>query len=162
MIKSVAIVLALLVIGFGLVFLFPRESDTTTQTSTDRTSREVALDCTTDMATKFHIHPTITIVVNGENQVVPADIGIRGGCMNALHTHDMSGLVHVEAPERRDFTLGDFFAVWEQPFSRNEILSYATDEERQIRVTINGIDVETYEETVLTDKAAIVITYEQK
>jgi len=162
MIKSVAIVLALLIVGFGLVLLFPRESENTVQTTSDRTSREVALDCTTDMATKFHIHPTITIVANGENQVVPADIGIRGGCMNALHTHDMSGLVHVESPERRDFTLGDFFAVWEQPFTRNGILSYALDEDHQIQVTVNGIDVETYEDTVLSDNAVIVITYESK
>ena len=80
--------------------------------TTPRTNREVALDCTTDMATQFHIHPHLAIFVNGQNVEVPANIGVTRICMNALHTHDTSGTIHVESPEKRDFALADFFAVW--------------------------------------------------
>ena len=30
----------------------------------------------------------------------------------ALHTHDASGIVHIESPDKRDYTLGQFFDVW--------------------------------------------------
>jgi|ERR687887_526454 hypothetical protein len=30
----------------------------------------------------------------------------------ALHTHDGTGIVHIESPIKRDFTLGQFFDIW--------------------------------------------------
>jgi hypothetical protein len=29
-----------------------------------------------------------------------------------LHTHDDSGIIHIESPVNRDYTLGQFFDVW--------------------------------------------------
>lgn len=127
---------------------------------TERTTREVALTCTTDMATEFHIHPTLEIVVNGEKQEIPPNIGVLPNCMNALHTHDAVGTIHVESPERRDFTLADFFAVWGKPFTNEEILEFKTDETHRIKVLVDGVEVDTYENTVLKDKEKIIISYE--
>ncbi len=127
---------------------------------TERTTREVALTCTTDMATEFHIHPTLEIVVNGEKQEIPPNIGVLPNCMNALHTHDAVGTIHVESPERRDFTLADFFAVWGKPFTTEEILGFKTDETHRIKVLVDGVEVDTYENTVLKDKEKVVISYE--
>ena len=127
---------------------------------TERTTREVALTCTTDMATEFHIHPTLEIVVNGQIQEIPPNIGVLPNCMNALHTHDAVGTIHVESPERRDFTLADFFAVWGQAFTNEEILEFKTDETHRIKVLVDGVEVDTYENTVLKDKEKIIISYE--
>ena len=127
---------------------------------TERTTREVALTCTTDMATEFHIHPTLEIVVNGQIQEIPPNIGVLRNCMNALHTHDAVGTIHVESPERRDFTLADFFAVWGKPFTNEEILEFKTDETHRIKVLVDGVEVDTYENTVLKDKEKIIISYE--
>jgi hypothetical protein len=127
---------------------------------TERTNREVALTCTTDMATEFHIHPTLEIIVNGERQEIPPNIGVLPNCMNALHTHDAIGTIHVESPERRDFTLADFFAVWGKPFTSEEILGFKTDEKHRIKVLVDGVEVGTYENTVLKDKEKIIISYE--
>jgi hypothetical protein len=127
---------------------------------TERTNREVALTCTTDMATEFHIHPTLEIVVNGEKQEIPPNIGVRTDCMNALHTHDAIGTIHVESPEQRDFTLADFFAVWGQPFTNQEILGYKTNGTHRIKVLVDGKEVETYENTALKDKEKVIISYE--
>lgn len=152
------------VIGISVLVLgaamFGRTTSTNSEVQSGKSNREVALTCTTDMATEFHIHPILEIIANGEKQTIPADIGIRQGCMNALHTHDMVGTIHVESPEKRDFTLGDFFAVWEQPFSKNKILSYVADETHRIRVSVNGVDVDTFENTVLEDGDRIIISYE--
>lgn len=126
------------------------------------TTREVALTCTTDMATKFHIHPHLTITINGTPQDIPSGIGIKPQCMNSLHTHGTGGEIHVESPEKRDFTLADLFAVWGEPFDRTQILDQKVDDQHVIRVTVNGTTVETYEHTVLMDKDDIVIAYEEK
>lgn len=155
---TIALVLGFLVLAFvGILFM---RSDTPT-TQTERTNREVALACTTDMATEFHIHAVLKIIANGEQQAIPADIGVRPGCMNALHTHDTIGTIHVESPEKRDFTLADFFAVWEQPFSKDQILGFNTDASHTIRVTVNGVNVDSFENTILKDTEEIVISYEK-
>ena len=149
------------VVVLALIFIFfVRGAPEPVQSQSNKTNREVALTCTTDMATEFHIHPILEIMANGEKQIVPADIGIQAGCMNALHTHDMVGTIHVESPEKRDFTLADFFAVWEQSFSREEVLGYGVDATHRIRVIVDGIEVDTFENTILKDGERIVISYE--
>lgn len=130
--------------------------------SSSRTNREVALTCTSDMATQFHIHPHLEIFINGNQQEVPANIGIQPGCMNSLHTHDASGTLHVESPEKRNFTLSDFFAVWRKTFTKDQIFDNKIDGRHIIRETINGKAVQDYENTVLQDKDQIIIYYEEK
>ena len=125
-----------------------------------KTNREVALACTTEMATQFHIHPHLEIVINGQKQEIPANIGITEGCMNALHTHDDSGQIHVESPEKRDFTLSDFFAVWKKDYNKDQIFNYKADASHVIRETINGKETQDYENTVLRDNDQIIIYYE--
>jgi hypothetical protein len=114
------------------------------------------------MATQFHIHPKLEIIINGQKTELAKNIGIGPACMYALHTHDNSGELHVETPEKRDFNLSDFFAVWKKPFNKNEILDYKTDEKHIVRMTINGTDVQNYENTILLDKDQIIIYYEEK
>jgi hypothetical protein len=65
-----------------------------------------------------HIHTTLIVDVNGEKKVVPAGIGIdvNGGKIAALHTHDASGLIHLESAKANDsFTLEQFLMVWGMP-----------------------------------------------
>ena len=127
-----------------------------------KTTREVALACTSDMATQFHIHPHLEIIINGERQEIPAKIGIQLTCMNSLHTHDATGKIHVESPEKRDFTLADFFAVWDRPFNKDQILDYKVDDRHRIKETVNGTEIQDFENTVLHDGDQIIITYEGK
>jgi hypothetical protein len=63
---------------------------------------------------RFHIHAMLHIYVNGLLVPLPAEIGIvkSKGLETSLHTHDSSGIVHMEAEHPYNFTLGDFFAVW--------------------------------------------------
>lgn len=125
-------------------------------------SRQIALRQTTDMATKFHIHPELVIFINGTQIPIPHDLGIGPTGMTAIHTHDEDGIIHVEAPVKKDFTLGDFFAVWGKDFSRSKILESTVDETTEIIVTVNGQRIGTYENTILKDKDKIVISYQSK
>jgi hypothetical protein len=63
---------------------------------------------------RFHVHALLRIYVDGLLSPIPANIGINEplGIESSLHTHDRTGIVHMEATHPHRFTLGDFFAVW--------------------------------------------------
>jgi hypothetical protein len=87
-----------------------------------------------------HIHQHLDIYVNGRHVVVPADIGINtvGGFISPLHTHDTSGVIHVEPESRQTFTLGQFFGVWGVRFTPTCIGGYCNGGGRTLRVFVNG------------------------
>ena len=63
---------------------------------------------------KFHIHALLHIYINGLLAPLPANIGLdpAKGVESSMHTHDSTGIIHMEAPHPFNYTLGDFFAVW--------------------------------------------------
>lgn len=64
--------------------------------------------------TALHIHAHLDVYVNGHKVPVPALVGIdnRAGFLTELHTHDTSGVIHVESPVVKSFALGQFFCEW--------------------------------------------------
>lgn len=79
-----------------------------------RRLRPSGLDASTMEGTELHHHEHLDLYVNGHRVIVPALVGIdeRAGFLTELHTHDPSGIIHVESPVRRSFTLGQFFCEW--------------------------------------------------
>lgn len=85
----------------------------------------------------FHIHAHLRIVVHGASRQVPAGVGIAApyeveqtptgpfvagaSCFMWLHTHAADGIVHIESPTRRTYTLGEFFDVWGQQLTRSRV-----------------------------------------
>ena len=61
-----------------------------------------------------HVHTHLTILDGDVPVTVPGNVGhsSRERFAAELHTHDTSGILHVESPERRTFTLGQFFDEW--------------------------------------------------
>ncbi len=99
-----------------------------------------------------HIHPILKIVVDGAQEAVPANIGLVS-CERALHTHDESGTLHIEAQDKRGYTLGDFFGVWGKTIKRS---GYA------VTMTIDNAPNTELEKLLLKDKQEIVLTYTKK
>jgi len=94
------------------------------------------VSCNTSEQTLFHIHTHLTIFVNGQARQVPAGIGIPGAvstqsnagpfvesgtCFYWLHTHAADGIVHIESPVKRTFTLGNFFDEWGQTLGPDQV-----------------------------------------
>ncbi|MBI4085907.1 MAG: hypothetical protein HY433_01535 [Candidatus Liptonbacteria bacterium] len=125
-------------------------------------TRSLAMGCTLDMYTRFHIHPRLRIVINGAEQIIPASIGVSPSCMHPLHTHDTIGTIHIESPEQRDFTLGDFFAVWNKPFDKSQVLDYKADATHEIVMAVGGQPSDAYENLIFKDNQQIVIEYKSK
>lgn len=162
--KKYIFAICIIILGGFIVWSYSSKKDSWegVKDIKDMTSREVTLTCTTDMATEFHIHPELVIMMNGQEVLVPQDLGVTPECMTAIHTHKEKNVLHVEAPVQKDFTLGDFFAVWQKDFSKSKLLEYTADDTSLIIVTVNGQKVDTYENTILRDKDKIVISYQKK
>jgi hypothetical protein len=66
--------------------------------------------------TALHFHTHLDVLVNGKPVAVPADLGIDVAQQRLaeLHTHDTSGVLHVEAPDTtRRYVLGQLFNEWD-------------------------------------------------
>jgi hypothetical protein len=80
-----------------------------------------------------HVHAHLSIFVKGEQIAVPYGIGIvkpfqvdhgfvgMGQGIYWLHTHDATGIIHVESPDSRPYTLGQFFDIWGRTLSANDV-----------------------------------------
>jgi hypothetical protein len=84
-----------------------------------------------------HEHAHLTILIRGQIKTVPAFIGITAGQICWLHTHDTSGIIHIEAGDSRTFTLGDFFAVWRQTLSPTVIGGDTAGNGESVQATVN-------------------------
>ena len=76
------------------------------------------VQCNPGEQLQTHYHAHLTIIQDGQERALPARIGITDTCLYWLHTHDTSGVIHIEAPAAQKdhtFTLGEFFDVWGQP-----------------------------------------------
>jgi hypothetical protein len=73
----------------------------------------------------LHIHPNLTLIVDGSPSSVPENIGIDAPLwkdhsldkfgmtgMAPIHTHDSSGVIHVESNTNRSYTFDEFLDMW--------------------------------------------------
>jgi len=68
----------------------------------------------------YHIHTLLSIYRNGQRLAMPDMIG-RSGCTYELHTHDASGVVHIETDVPKRFKLSQYFSLWRQPFTSTNV-----------------------------------------
>lgn len=70
--------------------------------------------CVTHTGLLSHEHTTLEIYINDNPRAIPNDVGIpTEDCMRPIHTHDSSGVMHIEMVDKDDVaTLGAFFEVW--------------------------------------------------
>jgi hypothetical protein len=100
-----------------------------------------SIDCDTGEQLATHYHAHLTISYQGTPVPLVANTGITSTCLYWTHTHDSSGVIHVEAPKRaasRQFTLGDFFAVWDQPLSRRQVATLKPGKGEEVKVWVDG------------------------
>ena len=74
------------------------------------------IECNRSEQLNFHIHSGLDIFIDGVQQQVPSNIVILSSpsCLYWLHTHSENGIIHIEGPEAREFTLGQFLDIWQQ------------------------------------------------
>ena len=88
----------------------------------------------------MHIHPHLTILNHGKLVPIPEDVGrpLAAQCFYWIHTHTPDGIIHVESPTVRPFTLGQFMAVWGQPLTPTDVAGARPKKGEAIRVYVDG------------------------
>ncbi|HXN03447.1 MAG TPA: hypothetical protein VN895_01310 [Candidatus Acidoferrum sp.] len=134
--------LAALVVIAGAVFvvnvLF--SNSPTLLAATDGQAQGQTVDgisCDTSEQVVYHIHAHLAVYTNGRPRIIPEGIGIvpptqvvqtsagpfvvAGTCFYWLHSHTVDGIIHVESPSQRVYTLGNYFDIWNQPLNSTQV-----------------------------------------
>ena len=102
--------------------------------------RAAGLPMLTEEGAVEHIHAHLDALVDGRPVEVPAYLGIdqTRGAISPLHTHDTTGVIHIESPVKRQFSIGEFFSEWNVGLSADNIGALRADGGKELRVFVNG------------------------
>ncbi len=79
------------------------------------------LTCSPNMTTLYHVHAHLAVIYNGQWLQLPENIGITSSCYYEMHMHDQTGMIHIESPLVRNYTLGEFFDIWGEPLTSTNV-----------------------------------------
>ncbi len=103
---------------------------------TTQTGTVDGIKCAPSEQLAYHIHAHVAVFDNGKLYQLPAGIGIPGStvqqtnqgpiaagghCIYWLHTHTTDGIIHIESPTKRIYTLGNLFDIWHQPLTHDQV-----------------------------------------
>ena len=108
---------------------------------------------------KVHHHALMHIYNDGLLIPVAPNIGIHKPAYSSLHTHDQTGVIHMESDVPHKFTIGDFFAIWGVRFGKASLGNLVNDGDKQVRVYVNGTRVADPVHYVMKDEDNIVVGY---
>jgi hypothetical protein len=120
------------------------------------------ITCNQLEGTKTHYHAALQIIYQGNPVSIPNDIGRLTTCFYWLHMHPESpGVIHVESPNNRTFTLGDFFKVWAvskktpEPLDATHVSSFTLTGDQKLVVYVDDQDAKTGPQLYTGDPAKI-------
>ena len=87
----------------------------------------------------YHVHAHLDVFVNGVSQPVAAGIGIDflAGQISPLHTHDTTGIIHIESGAPTTFTFGQFLTEWGLRHDNGCVAAYCPPA-TPVRTFVNG------------------------
>ena len=115
----------------------------------------------------YHNHTKLIIKFQNETHNIPAGIGIiPNDCIFWLHTHDDSGIIHIESPVRTEFSLDQFLKVWDifdnssfiENISKNDIAANVS----MISENSSQSKSDNYKDIILENNAIITIDFANK
>ena len=90
-----------------------------------------------------HYHAHLDVFVGTSRVTVPPYVGIdvNKKAITPLHTHDSSGIIHIESADDVPFTLGQVFTEWGQPLTSTQVGQVKVPAGSELRVYRNGEQV---------------------
>jgi hypothetical protein len=88
----------------------------------------------------YHIHAHLDIYARGRHIIVPALVGIDvvDQFLTVLHTHDPTGVIHIESATSKPYVLGKFFGVWGVRLNTSCIGRYCNGPKAALRAYVGG------------------------
>lgn len=110
-----------------------------------------------------HKHALISIYKDGKRLGFPDGIGrVHAGCYHAyeLHVHDVTGIIHMETNVPKNFKLGQWFSLWQQPLTRDAVAGLVGPVRYYIieNGTITRYDAVPYDIALLPHREVLIVT----
>ncbi|MEP6732745.1 MAG: hypothetical protein ABJE10_19025 [bacterium] len=128
--------------------------------SVAQTGQPIAgISCDLMEGQRMHIHQHLVILDKGIPVAIPQNVGQvpQQRCLYWVHTHTPDGIIHIEAPKDRTFTLGDFFQIWGQPLSRTQAASAQAKKGASLKVWVDGKPYTGNPNTIALSKHADIV-----
>ena len=113
-----------------------------------------------------HIHPYLTLTINGTSFGAPEDVGIDTevcpGGMHVVHTHDNSSKLHVETHEPANVSLDVFFHIWGMQFESSRLDKYHVNETLELVMEVDGVVSNEWGNHVFSDGEQIEIIFRER
>lgn len=88
---------------------------------------------------KYHVHQHLDILINGKRVPVPANVGVDPGYITQLHSHNTTGVIHVESPTKGLYSLDQYILEWGVRFTPTCLGAYCTGQGgKRWHVYVNG------------------------
>jgi hypothetical protein len=103
----------------------------------------------------------LRIFVDGRPVSVPAYVGLPadGTVFSPVHTHDASGIIHMESAQPYPFTLGQFFDIWGVTFTTTQLGGYRAGDDRRLSVYVDGRRVDDGPGYIIRRHDTIIVGY---
>ncbi len=158
--------------------MFTRVSESDNEKKSYQLDSSLSSFIDTNKKIVMHIHPQLNVTLGGEPLLVPSGIGINTTLwndhsldqygmqpmkmtgkdmsmimqgMSPLHTHDTSGVIHVESNEFRNYTLGKFLQNWGIELDGKEVI-----------LSVNGNNIKDYKNHILADKEQMILNIDDQ
>jgi hypothetical protein len=125
--------------------------------------------CTAATSGPYRAYVHLALYLRGHAVPLPAGIGVFGphgtqpACAYALRTRDNSGVIHIVAPRRVTYTLGQFFDIWGMPLGPRVLMGFQATSGRGGMAVSAYVDGKRYlgnpRDIPLSPNAAIVLEY---
>ncbi|HEY7982365.1 MAG TPA: hypothetical protein VID19_12855 [Candidatus Eremiobacteraceae bacterium] len=102
------------------------------------------VNCRKALSSIYHHHVHLSLFVNGVQYAIPRGTGMKNpgqqkfiyhaDCFYFLHTHDETGIIHIEPPNGNVFGLHQYFGIWGMPLSTSNVAGY----QGTVTVFVNG------------------------
>ena len=153
--RSTYVAVPILIIAVAFAFISSQPPAATTDSINSISASEIPRG-------PIHWHPKLTITINGQQQIIPTNLGVTSSFHYPIHTHDTTGVLHYENnnPTPENMPLKYFFEqVWRKPFNNTCILNYCNDGSKTVKMTVNGKENFGFENYIPKDKDEIKIEF---
>lgn len=138
---ALAAVLVIAIIAASLFYARAHSPVTVTGTAPYMSGKAIdGVGCDDLQQIAVHYHAHLAISINGQPQLIPPDVGRQSAtqCLYWLHTHAEpdNGIIHIEAPSEKAFSLYQFFDIWGQPFTRSNLMGHPIDAQHPLTVYV--------------------------
>ena len=132
LLTALGVFLAIVVVGAGVTYFVYQARQPQSQAAAQGTYQESIFNSTYPPVDSVycdqgeqgieHIHVQVSMYIDGKASPLPQGVGIPQDssgntiCLYWLHTHDSTGVIHIESPSHETFTFGQFRDEWQQGF----------------------------------------------